>query len=286
NESKLAFLAIGDFGGKAWPPYYTGTLKNVAKTMGKVARTKSARFVLGLGDNFYWNGVKNVNDFRFQSTFENVFNAPALHKTTWHMIAGNHDYLGNVLAQIAYTKVSRRWNFPNYYYTKVERIPGTCVTVQVVMIDTTLLCYKRTSERIAHYKWLEETLKNSSADYLVVAGHHPVYSAGVHGSTYCLQQKLRPLLWAYDVTAYLSGHDHNLQHIKEKNYDVHYFVSGSASNHNALQLHKGCLPCDSLRYFNGRIGAFALLEATPKSLKVTFISERGRVLYSADISPR
>jgi len=44
-----------------------------------------------------------------------------------------------------------------------------------------------------------------------VAGHHPVYSIGMHGSNHCLLQKLKLLLDEYKVTAYLSGHDHNMQ---------------------------------------------------------------------------
>lgn len=44
-----------------------------------------------------------------------------------------------------------------------------------------------------------------------MAGHHPVLSAGVHGSTPYLISKLKPMLEENDVTAYLSGHDHNLQ---------------------------------------------------------------------------
>ena len=44
-----------------------------------------------------------------------------------------------------------------------------------------------------------------------MGGHHPVLSAGAHGSTPYLVSKLKPLLEDNDVTAYLSGHDHNLQ---------------------------------------------------------------------------
>lgn len=52
---------------------------------------------------------------------------------------------------------------------------------------------------------------DSRADYLLVAGHHPVYSVGMHGTNHCLLQKLKPLLDEYKVTAYFSGHDHNMQ---------------------------------------------------------------------------
>ena len=49
------------------------------------------------------------------------------------------------------------------------------------------------------------------AHFLIVAGHHPIYSAGTHGNTRCLNEKIKPLLEKYNVTAYFSGHDHNIQ---------------------------------------------------------------------------
>ena len=33
----------------------------------------------------------------------------------------------------------------------------------------------------AQMQWIEQTLANSTADYLVVAGHYPIYSVCEHG---------------------------------------------------------------------------------------------------------
>lgn len=288
---RLAFAAIGDFGGIPLPPYSTYMQKKIAKVMGKEADIKEVKFIIGLGDNFYYEGVKSVEDPRFRSTFERVYTSPALKAATWYMIAGNHDHASNVSAQIAYTKVSPRWHFPDFFYTKVLVIPGSSKTVQLVMIDTTLLCckhqrhLKNLPSPQQQLRWIEKTLRDSTADYLIVAGHHPVLSAGAHGNTQYLETKLKPLLEENDVTAYLSGHDHNLQHLKEEHSNVHYFVTGNGNFYSPVPMHSHRVQT-ALKFFNGETGAFTLFEATPESLNISQINDNGKEVYSAELKPR
>lgn len=66
----LNFLAIGDWGGTADPPYYTVGQGRLASVMGDKAEEIKSQFTLALGDNFYEDGVKDVDDPRFNETFE------------------------------------------------------------------------------------------------------------------------------------------------------------------------------------------------------------------------
>ena len=78
NTGSLDFLVVGDFGGQGTAPYYTLGSKNVARAMGVTAAKIGSKFSIGLGDNFYENGVTSVTDPRFQTTFE--VGAPILDK--------------------------------------------------------------------------------------------------------------------------------------------------------------------------------------------------------------
>ena len=68
--SSLNFMVVGDWGGQSDPPYYTEPEQDVAKQMGDIAASVGAQFTLSMGDNFYDNGVTDVDDPRFKVTFE------------------------------------------------------------------------------------------------------------------------------------------------------------------------------------------------------------------------
>jgi len=107
----------GDWGGQSAPPYTTGDEVKTAKSLKEQRDKFDVPLTLALGDNFYDNGVKNAQDKRFQETFENVFDASL---DNFQVLAGNHDYNGNVSAEVEYSSMSKRWNFPSLYYTWTE----------------------------------------------------------------------------------------------------------------------------------------------------------------------
>ncbi|XP_013379880.1 tartrate-resistant acid phosphatase type 5 [Lingula anatina] len=303
SGSSLRFLAVGDWGGLPSKPYTTHIETSVAHAMGQTAAKYQTKFTLALGDNFYYDGVKHVDDARFHETFENVYTDKAL-QTPWYIVAGNHDHRGNVDAEIEYSKKSHRWNFPHYYYPLQFSIPGSQATVSILMLDTIQLCGNTKHDLAgdqpqgpadikvanAQWDWLEENLKNNKASYIIVAGHYPVISIAEHGPTKCLTQKLMPMLYKYKVTAFFSGHDHNLQHLQhtQSGVPVDYFVIGSGNFVVTSTAHHSAVPSGSLKYHGAdkHNGGFAYIEATPQAMTLSFISGSGAHLYSHSMKPR
>ena len=70
DSDTLNYVMLGDWGGQSNEPYYTTTEKKIASSMGAKAQEINSQFTIALGDNFYGYGVKNVDDPRFQTTFE------------------------------------------------------------------------------------------------------------------------------------------------------------------------------------------------------------------------
>mmetsp|Transcript_31163 Transcript_31163/g.74636 ORF Transcript_31163/g.74636 Transcript_31163/m.74636 type:complete len:329 (+) Transcript_31163:57-1043(+) len=304
----LPILVMGDWGGDEHKPYTTKGEISTAEGLEKVAASTGAKIGLALGDNFYHTGVTCVTDKRFDETFENVFTGEHLSADSgfrFKVLAGNHDHYGNVSAQVAYSEVNKRWVFPDLYHTFTETAPDGA-TVQFVMIDTVVLSgNSQTTDdgenqlpgdqlpgpenvELAHsqMKWIEETLKSSSADYIVVAGHYPVESICEHGPTSQLQKDVVPLLKKYGVAAYLSGHDHCQEHI-DVGDGVQYHVIGSAHECDSSTSHKHTISKHALKFYACSNGGFGKLIVRKSGLSIVHFDAHGNELYTAPhIAPR
>ena len=62
----MRFIVMGDWGGLPDFPFRTPIEKAVAGRMGEIADQLDIQFTLALGDNFYFDGVKDVGDARFK----------------------------------------------------------------------------------------------------------------------------------------------------------------------------------------------------------------------------
>jgi len=302
SKSSTEMILLGDWGGIPYRPYYTPFEYITAEQLMSYSNKNDVDSVLALGDNFYFDGVKNEYDKRFKETYEDVFRDANFKSIPWFVVGGNHDHYGNISGQIAYSNHSSRWHFPDLWYSM--QITGPDYNATVIMIDTVMLCGNTNYDESSHgqpngktsqymvneqLEFIEQKLAGNRNQYIFVAGHFPVYSAAEHGPTECLLTKLKPLLEKYNVTAYLCGHDHNMQHIHEDSSPVHYFVSGAGNFIDKSMKHAGDLPTNSLRFYWAEylgLGAFATMKITSSSAVVSYYTGIGNLVYNATMLPR
>jgi tartrate-resistant acid phosphatase type 5 len=313
-SANMDILVAGDWGGQPNKPYTTSEEVDTAKIMGDIASSSNAAMAWMLGDNFYDDGVKNVDDPRFKETFEDVFTADSLKNLPFWIVAGNHDHYGNAQAEVEYSSHSSRWTFPSLYYTQTWKVTGTNRTVQVVMIDTVELCggsqdydYCRRHDiadedcviqptgpedvKVAanQWQWINDTLEKSTADYLIVAGHYPVWSIAEHGPTKCLVENLRPALIHYKVNSYMCGHDHTFEEIVETDHTkLQYIVTGGAHYCDSSTSHKNNIPTNSLQFHGCDKGGFVRLHMSDDGMYFAYYYGSGTSVKhtTATLKPR
>jgi hypothetical protein len=150
----------------------------------------------------------------------------------------------------------------------------------------------------AQWAWLEAAMANSTAEYLWVGGHYPVWSACQHGPTHALIEKLKPKLEAYGAH-YMCGHDHCMGHIDE-GLGPQYILTGAGMSCCYSASHVKNCPNESIKFHTAGPGGsayqpmpfplksgFTSFRLTDESMKVVFHAHNGTVLYTTpDIAPR
>lgn len=261
--------------------------KTIALSMGELAGKGDAEFILTLGDTFHYMGVESVQDPLWRSNFEDVYNHPEL-QLPWFPLIGNHESQGNVQALIDYSSISRRWQMPDRYYTK-QFTTDEGETLEIFMIDTSPLIDKyRNDEKYIGAKgqsreeqlaWLETALANSTADFKIVAGHHPVYAdtSKDDEERRDMQKYIEPLLNKYGVDLYIGGHIHNHQHIIKAGSKTNYVVLSSGALSRKVAPIEGTQFCSPLTGFG-----FASIK---KGVLTLFLLDKdGNELYSFSIN--
>ncbi len=223
------FFVLGDWGRRG------GDFQiPVANEMASVAAERQPSFVLTTGDNFYNFGVSSAKDSHWRESYEDIYSPVAL-GMPWYPILGNHDWGGDVKAQL--DRTDNRWRMRGLWY-KLGYADHQQPDLDIFMIDTVIWKVKEdfpyflSGAKIpAHFssmqkRWLEEELSRSTAKLKIVVGHHPIYSVGHHGGSKQLQD-LDCLMKRTGVTLYICGHDHCLYRIRQENF--HYICSGGGS---------------------------------------------------------
>ncbi|XVE63947.1 hypothetical protein DITRI_Ditri07aG0061700 [Diplodiscus trichospermus] len=283
----LSFLVIGDWGRKG-----AYNQSQVAHQMGRVAEKLSIDLVVSTGDNFYKKGLASPYDPNFKHSFTNIYTANGLRKQ-WYSVLGNHDYRGDVQAQLSplLRKKDSRWLCLRSFIVNTE-------IAELFFIDTTpfvdqyfqnpkhqkfdwrgVIPRKKYLSRLL--KDLSWALKESVANWKIVIGHHPIRSIGHHGQTKELLVQLLPILEANNVDMYINGHDHCLEHLSSVTSPLQFFTSGGGSKAWKGDFHY--LDEDEMKfYYDGQ--GFMSVELTPTDAKIAFHDVFGKLLHGFDLS--
>ena len=277
-DKKFNFYIANDLGRNG---YYDQ--KPIAELMGTMGEEIGPEFVLAAGDVHHFYGVRSVNDPLCMTNFELIYSHPEL-MIDWYPVLGNHEYRGNTQAVLDYSGVSRRWTMPARYYTKTFEEKGA--TVRIVWIDTAPLIDKYRNESSTYpdachqdmngqLAWLDSVLTVAKEDWVIVAGHHPIYAETPKDQSERsdLQSRLDPILRKHKVDMYICGHIHNFQHIRVPGSDIDYIVNSAGS------LARKVKPIEGTQFCSPEPG-FSVCSIDKKELNLRMIDKKGNILYT------
>ncbi|MCX7930114.1 MAG: metallophosphoesterase [Chlorobi bacterium] len=268
ESTTVRLFVIGDWGNGSQ------LQRDVARVMTALARAEHPHAIISTGDNFYPRGVESPNDPMFEKRWKMVYPDSVL-QIPWVIALGNHDHRGSIGAMIEYSTIEPRWVLPAPYY--MTTISAGSTTVALFVLDTDSLLSDRANRR-RQLRWLDSMLARANATMSLVVCHHPLRSYGLYGDTRILVEQLKPILDRHGVSAYLCGHEHDLQMIAHPDDSFTCIVSGSGGNARRTR-------CGKYSRFAWTGGGFVYLACrSDGSIVAQFISRTGKVLYSDTIS--
>jgi tartrate-resistant acid phosphatase type 5 len=280
-------LMLGDWGYEDF-----SAQSRVAAAMGRYAHEHRLKTdaLLMLGDNWYGPLPGGANSERWKTQFEemypkNQFDCPA------YAILGNHDYQqmpgSKVDAEIEYAKKNNtRWTMPSRWYS--FEFPAKSPLMTIIALDSNMphpdgspikapnftLTPQEQAEQL---QWLEAELEKPRATpFLVVMGHHPIFSNGPHGDTNVLVRDWEPLLRKHKAHLYLAGHDHDMQHLEFDGHPTSFALSGGGG----ADLYTLKIDEAQRGPYAAKVYGFSHLEVTPDVLTLRHLDEAGRITHA------
>jgi hypothetical protein len=274
----LHLLAFGDYGSK------NKSQALVAQQMARFARELGRPLdgVLALGDSFYGKMTPD----RFDRDFEKMYDAKAL-PCAFHACIGNHDYERAAYGQepeprkcevqLAYARENpkSRWKMPAKWYALEFPHAGQPL-LKVIVLDSNIQEGALTpKEKLAQKRFLEaELAKGTKAPWLWLMWHHPVFTETTkRKDNASLLRLVDAALKSHPFSVCISGHDHNLQHLRVDGYRPSFIVSGAGgANHYEVK--------PSARGFTKVDLGFNHFHVTPTHIHAQFVNAEGECLHA------
>lgn len=254
----VRFAALGDTG--------TGDANQqaVAAALARICASQGCDFVVLLGDMFYPAGLTGPDDpavGRLWAAPYAALDVPML------PVVGNHDLKGDVFALPALSLRHERWHMPNFRYS-LRAGPA-----QFHAINSNCLFYQYP----ALFRRLRHGAANPERPWQFVLAHHPLYATSQ-------QDDADPIVrWYWNrtlrgkVDVYLSGHSHELEHLRMSHDPAEFIVSGAGGENNLEPRRRRESPAETR--FLHRGNGFAWFEVRRDALRMRFYDATGSILY-------
>jgi 3',5'-cyclic AMP phosphodiesterase CpdA len=267
--------------------------KTVAASMGKWTDMTHARAdaMFLLGDNWYGKLRDGVNDVRWKTQFEDMYPADRFPGPAYAVL-GNHDYerhsgIDKVQLQLDYPKQKKtRWTMPAKHYTFTY--PAKDPIVTFICLDSNLPGTKAwdftPGSYLMHHeeaeeqdRWfIAELEKPRTTPFVAVIAHHPLYTNGIHRDNRILIPRWDHLLRDHKVDFYITGHDHDLQHIEFDGHPTSFVISGGGG----AELVNWSVPPEKRGPFGGRVIGFSHMEMSKDFIVLRHIGAEAKQLHA------
>ncbi len=246
-KDTIRFVALGDTG--------TGGPAQVA--IGRWIAAQPFDFMLFLGDIAYESGTPWQLQNKFFKIYEDLLRFVPAYPTL-----GNHE---------RHTRKGRPY-FEAFVLPEPERYYSfDWGNVHFVAIDTT----QRDSKQLV---WLDADLGRNKLPWVIVYGHHPMYTNSLRGPQLWIRRAFSKILTDHKVDLVLTGHEHQYERFRVN--DVNYVVSGGGGGQ--LTRFFG----DSLALKQFTVHHFLWFEVGAQKLQMRVIDIQGRELEKLELSKK
>ena len=232
DQAAVKFAVVGDSGDQAWwvwlqktpimhlpSRYHWLAPKWAVRTIGAAMAAYRPDFAFHLGDVIYPKGLHAHYSSGFFRPFGDL-----IRDAPMYALVGNHDVMNAAGQQLL-----ANFHLPENQVTG----DGRCFSfargpVRVIALD----CNTHYMPDHPSHRFLLQQLRQCAEPWIVIASHFPILSASRQGNNGDLRAFLVPELEKWQVTLYLSGHDHCYQRFGPNEHaPVPLVVSGGGGKH-------------------------------------------------------
>lgn len=286
NPGNPHMLLLGDWGADHYPQQQRATAEAMKRFVDDQHVHPEAVFLLG--DNWYGNMLGGLSCSRWQTDFEQMY--PTSHlNCPFYAVLGNHDYEhridSKVELELAYSQhVKTRWTMPGRFYsfTWPERNP----VITFLCLDTNLpgtkddpfpWSFTMKKDHVEEQEtWFRAQLaKPRTTPFVAVVCHHPLYTNGIHKDNHLLLKRWGDLVRQARIDFWITGHDHDLQHIEFAGHPTSFVISGGGG----AELVDWTTDPASRGPFGAKVLGFSDLEIVDGNVLIRHLDSNNRELH-------